>query len=363
MFFFNPLLLAVQLLKPMATNNLFYKYWLLTLFLSLFAFFAEAQDTSGVQTRPKSIFDVLTQKEVVKMTLETDLTTIIEQKKSNQYFPGTLRSEDGKVYRVEVKPRGKFRRKISVFPPLKLKFKKKDLVADGLDTLNEIKLVLPCYESEKGDELIVREYLAYKMFEHLTNVSMRARLIRLTIRDTHVEKSKKPMYAILLEDEEELASRLNGVLVEEYGIPTDSLHTNQAALMVMFQYMIGNTDWDISMQRNVRLMRSKENGKTFVVPYDFDFSGLVSAPYSSPSSETGLKTVRDRFLMSNGLKPEPLLRAFNALKSAKQAFYSISESKYLNNTASEDMDNFLHRFFEKAEGKNEIPKLIKMEGD
>ncbi len=347
----------------MATNNLFYKYRLFTLLLSLFAYFAQAQESSGTQPRPKSIFEVLTQKDLAKMTLETDLTTIIEQKKSNQYFSGTLRTDDGKVYRVEVKPRGKFRRKISVFPPLKLKFKKKDLVADGLDTLNEIKLVLPCYESDRGDELIVREYLAYKMFEHLTNVSMRARLIRLSIRDTHVEKTKKPMYAILLEDEEELVSRLNGILNEEYGIPTDSLHTSHAALTVMFQYMIGNTDWDISMQRNVRLVRSKETGKTFVIPYDFDFSGLVSAPYSSPSSETGLKTVRDRFLMSNGLKPELLQRAFNTLKSAKPAFYSICKSKYLNNSASADMDNFLHRFFEKAEGKNEIPKLIKMEGD
>ncbi|MFN0173782.1 MAG: hypothetical protein ACKVU0_03955 [Saprospiraceae bacterium] len=347
----------------MATNNLFYKYRLFTLFLSLFTIFAQAQDTSEVHTRPKTIFDVLTQKEVAKMTLEIDLTTIIDQKTTNQYFPGTLRSDDGKVYRVEVKTRGKFRRKISVFPPLKLKFKKKDLVANGLDTINEIKLVLPCYESEKGDELIVREYLAYRMFEHLTPVSMRARLIRLSIRDTHVEKTKKPMYAIFLEDEEELVSRLNGVLVEEYGIPTDSLHTNQAALMVMFQYMIGNTDWEISMQRNVRFVRSRETGKTFVVPYDFDFSGLVSAPYSSPSSETGLKTVRDRFLMSNGLKPEPLLRAFNKLSSAKQALYAACKSKYLNNAASEDMDNFLRRFFEKAEGKKEIPKLIKMEGD
>lgn len=297
------------------------------------------------------------------MTLEADLTTIIEQKKSNQYFPATLRTEDGKIYRVEVKPRGKFRRKVSVFPPLKLKFKKKELVAAGLDTLNEIKLVLPCFENEKGDELIVREYLAYRMFEHLTGASMRARLIRLTIRDTHVEKSRKPMYAILLEDEEELVARLNGQLNEEYGTPTESLHAYQAALTVMFQYMIGNTDWEISMLRNVRLVRAPESGKIMVVPYDFDFSGLVSAPYSSPSSDTGLKTVRDRFLMSNGLKPEILNQALNTLISAKSTFYGLCRSKYLDREASSDMDLFLRRFFEKVEGKNEIPKMIKMDSD
>jgi len=352
-----------QMLKPMITDNLFSKYGLLTTMFCLLVFIAQAQDSSGVHARPKSIFEVLTQKEALKMTLEVDLTNVIEQKKTNQYFPATLRTNDGKVYRVEVKPRGKFRRKVSVFPPLKLKFKKRDLVADGLDTMNEIKLVLPCYESEMGDKLIVREYIAYRMFEHLTNASMRARLIRLTIRDTHVEKSKRPMYAILLEDEEELVSRLNGKLHEEYGILTDSLQTSQAALTVMFQYMIGNTDWEIPMLRNVRLVRAPESGKILVVPYDFDFSGLVSAPYSSPSSDTGLKTVRDRFLMSNGLSPEALKQALNTLKSSKTVFYSLCKSKYLDAESSEDMSKFLRRFFEKVEVKNEILKLISMDSE
>lgn len=347
----------------MTTNNLFSKYWLLSLLFSLLCGFIQAQVSAATDNRPKSIFQVLTEKEAVKMTLETDLTTIIDQKKTNQYFPAMLRTEGGKVYRIEVKPRGKFRRRVSAFPPLKIKFKKKDLIADGLDTLNEIKLVLPCYESEKGDELIVREYLAYKMFEKLTDVSMRARLIRLTIRDTHVEQVRRPMFAILLEDEEELVARLHGQLSEEYGLPADSLHTYQAALTVMFQYMIGNTDWDISMLRNVRLVRAPESGKILLVPYDFDFSGLVSAPYSSPSSDTGLKTVRDRFLMSNGIKTEPLKRALNTLKIAKPYFFELCKSKYIDNLATQDMSNFLHSFFEKVEGKDEIPQMMKLDSD
>lgn len=209
----------------------------------------------------------------------------------------------------------------------------------------------------------MREYLAYRMFEHLTDASMHARLIRLTIRDTHVEKSKRPMYAILLEDEEELVARLHGVLNEEYGTQTDSLHTYQAALTVMFQYMIGNTDWDVSMLRNVRLVRAKESGKTLLVPYDFDFSGLVSAPYSSPSSETGLKTVRDRFLMNNGLKPEALKRALNTLKLAQNTFYTLCKSKYISTEATNDMLSFLREFFERVDGKNEIPQMLKMDTD
>ncbi|MBN8676733.1 MAG: hypothetical protein J0M29_00830 [Chitinophagales bacterium] len=336
--------------------------WFLPAFFCLGYAVTEAQDTIRTTT-PKSIFQVLTEKEAAKMTLECDLTTIIEQKKTNQYFPATLRTAEGKQYKIEVKPRGKFRRKISAFPPMKIKFKKKELVAEGMDTLNEIKLVLPCFENDKGNELIIKEYLAYRMFETLTDASLRARLIRLTIRDTHVEKSKSPMYAILLEDEEELVARLRGQINEDYGVPADSLNSNQAALAVMFEYMIGNTDWEIAMQRNVRLVKAPISGKSLVIPYDFDFSGLVSAPYATPSSETGLKSVKDRFLMSSGLKTEHLRRALNTLKANRSSMMALCKSKHLGYEASEEMSRYLRTFFDKMEGNGEIPTLIKLDTD
>lgn len=307
-----------------------------------------------------SIFEQLTLQEGVKMTLETDLTTIVANKKTNQYFPGTLITADGRTYKIELRPRGKYRRKVAEIPPLKIKFKKKDLTSQGLDTLNKIKLVLPCYDNDLGDELIVKEYLAYRMFEKITGASVRARLIRLTIRDTHVEKSKKTMIAMLIEDEEETVARLNGREVEQYGLPADSLMTHQAALVSMFEYMIGNTDWEISMMRNVRLVQSTNLGKILVIPYDFDFSGLVSAPYSSPASETGLKTVQDRFLMSNGLQPESLKKAAKMLLAAKKDFYDLCSSRYISRTGSGEMIKYLDTFFDQMELSDEIPQILKM---
>ena len=341
-----------------AQNRLF---WML---LSLCATQLSAQgEAPTVQTGRTTIFDALTKQEVIKMTLETDFTTLVAQKNAGNYFPAMIRMEDGRVFQAEVRPRGKFRRKVAIYPPLKIKFKKKALVAAGFDTLNEVKLVLPCYEGERGENLIVREYLAYRMYETLTTASFRARLVRLTIRDTHVEKSKRPMYAILLEDEEEVVARLNGELNENYGMPTDSLHTTQAALTILFQYMIGNTDWDISMLRNVRLIRSKVTGKTILVPYDFDFSGLVSAPYASPNSDTGLKNVRDRFLMNNGISTDALKKAMTTLKLAKPELLSLCKSKHLDYKSTQEMIQYLQTFFDNVDGKNEIPQMMKMDSD
>ena len=317
--------------------------------------------TSAIaQRKMTTIMEAIGQNEGERVTIEMDLTTIMAQRNNDSYFPAAVMTDNGLTFKAEVRPRGKYRRKNAVYPPLKLKFKKKELIAAGMDTLNEIKLVLPAFDNSMGDELVIREYLAYKMFEKLSPVHVKARLIRLTIKDTHVEKSKKNMFAILVEDAEETAARYNGVEVEEYGISPDSLAANQAALMVMFEYMIGNTDWDISMMRNVRLLRTQAGGKILALPYDFDFSGLVSAPYASPSSDTGLKTVRDRFLMANGIKPDALKRAVMNIRKNRQALYDICRNRFVSRETSDDMMLFLDTFFNQIGENDEVPQMLKM---
>lgn len=328
------------------------------LFLALFGLpFGFGQ---SLPSKKESLFERLTREESAKITLETDVTTLLENRKTNSYFPATLTTEDGVVRKLEIKPRGKFRRKKCEFPPLKLKFSKKSLVAEGLDTLNEIKLAVPCFDNDEGDELLLKEYLIYRMYEKLTPISLRARLVKITLKDTHVEKSKSTFYAMLIEDEEEVAARLGTVEVEQYGIEPDSLQANQAALTVMFEYMIGNTDWEITMMRNVRLLRSKQGGKVMTVPYDFDFSGFVSAPYASPSSESGLKTVRDRFLMSSGLRTESLKRAMQNLKSHKKELYDVCHHKLLSRQTQAEILEYLETFFAQAEASPELPTTQKV---
>ena len=51
--------------------------------------------------------------------------------------------------------------------------------------------------------------------------------------------------------------------------------------MMLFEYMIGNTDMSIWALHNVRLVQ-KPNRTLTAVPYDFDLSGFVHAPYAMP---------------------------------------------------------------------------------
>ena len=104
---------------------------LLLVFISLTAF-------GQISTSPQSVFDYLTPQEGVAMTIELDLTDLINNKKTNQFFPGTITTANGELLQVDIRPRGKYRRKMCDVPPLKLKFSKKTLRAAQLDTLNEV---------------------------------------------------------------------------------------------------------------------------------------------------------------------------------------------------------------------------------
>jgi len=308
---------------------------------------------------PTTIFEKLTATEAIEMTLEADLTAFVGQKKTNNYIPGKLLTKDGKTYTIELRPRGRYRRKVSQVPPMKIRFAQKDLQAENLDSLNEIKIALPSTHTDRGNDLIIKEYLAYRMFETVSDAHFRARLVRLTLIDTNDKgMGKKKLYAIFIEDEEEVARRLAGTPEEEFGIKLDKYEQDQAALVVMFQYLIGNTDWDFAMHRNVELIRKKANDKILPLPYDFDFSGLVSAPYASPSSESGVKTVRDRYLMSAGVDAEALKAATQILKSKEKELYKICRCKHLSSEHSADMLNFLESFFKNMEGKDMAPTVM-----
>jgi len=304
------------------------------------------------------VFDYLTQEEGAKVQLNLDFTALLQNRKKAEYISATMADESGKTFELEVRTRGKFRRKRCEIPPIKLKFSKASLQDARLDTMNEIKLVLPCAGKEADETLIVREYLAYRMFEKLSpNYCVRARLIRLQLKDDAKKRPQK-MLAMLVEHEEQVIGRTGSAIHQDWGIKSEQLQEDQAALAVLFEYMIGNTDWDISSCRNIMLLRPPGAEKIYPVPYDFDFSGLVSAPYSSPNSDCNIRSVRDRCLMDYGVSSAALQRARQTLLDIKSALYAGCRSRFLPVEASDDMARFLDVFFEVLATSPEIPSKM-----
>ncbi|HOY06510.1 MAG TPA: hypothetical protein PLO67_13965 [Saprospiraceae bacterium] len=331
----------------------------LSLILLIFSVYLNPLPARTPQS-PPSVFDLLTENEGNSLTIEVDLTELINNKKTNQYFPGSLTTASGKMFGVEIRPRGKYRRRSCDVPPLKMKFRKKELKAAGLDTLNEIKISVPCFDDPESETLLLREYVAYRMFERLNPAfSVRARLVRITFHDKHVEKTRPPVYALLVEHEEQVAARLGGDLVDLFNLPPDSIDAEQAALNAMFQYMIGNTDWAISEVRNIYCLKPHAGGKIRVVPYDFDFSGLVNAPYAIPRNSTGLKNVRERMLVADGIPDASLQQALQVFKETRTALVGLCQGPFLSEKSSGYMQNYIGKFFEAVGNCSTIPTRIK----
>ncbi|MBO0931489.1 hypothetical protein J2I48_10815 [Fibrella sp. HMF5036] len=211
--------------------------------------------------------------------------------------------------------RGNFRRKAKncKFPPLYLDFPKKRVAGTPFAKQNKLKLVTHCQD----DEYIVREYLVYKLYNLVSDVSFRARMARVTYVDSVKKRPAETHWAFLIEDEADVARR-NGL--REYKVPTQMIQVDSLSMatMAVFEYMIGNIDWEVMYRHNVRLMNLPgSNNPPTPAPYDFDHAVIVDASYATKADDAGQRQYR------GPLYPGWLLkRVFGRFNELKPRFYA-----------------------------------------
>jgi hypothetical protein len=126
---------------------------------------------------------------------------------------------------------------------------------------------------------------------------------------------------MFLESDGDLARRLEGRIAELPRVVFKELDSDALTLMMLFEYLIGNTDLSIYALHNVRLVQNQAR-ELHAVPYDFDYSGLVDARYAAPAARLSLKTVQERLYRGPCRTPEewqPFLAVFRAKKAEVMA--------------------------------------------
>jgi hypothetical protein len=299
-----------------------------------------------------SLFDMLNQEGVLDISIETDLTVLINDRRRDTYQPGVLsfKSKDGQSWRfnVELIPRGKFRRRICDFPPVKIKFPKKELSGKGFSKYNHLKLNTHCLDDKDvGNFNVFKEYLVYKMYNALTDNSFRVQLTRITYIDAARQLPKLKRYGFLMEDDEELAERMGGVLTDSMNLDVDKIAAREAVLMSCFEYMIGNEDWDITMIRNIEMVNFDHQRQSIPVPYDFDFSGVVNASYAIPLSSLGQQHIKDRDYLGMEVSPELFHAVLQIFITRKDTIYAlVRDFKRLPQAERDDILQYLDTFYE-----------------
>jgi hypothetical protein len=227
------------------------------------------------------------------------------------------------VIPARIRTRGIWRLKNCQFPPIRINFTNEAVKGTEFRGLDEPKLVNYCRNNDEYEQYILQEFQLYRVYHLLTHISHAARLIRLTYADSASGKVEATRYAFIVEEPSALATRVGGKMLKIKGAGPSDYHPVQSAIVGLFQYMIGNTDFALGQLHNIELL-SMPFGEYFPVAYDFDFSGAVNARYATVDPSLAVKRVRDRlfrgYCVSADAWPEAV-RQFNARKESIYALY------------------------------------------
>ncbi|MGB3548014.1 MAG: hypothetical protein WBA17_13625 [Saprospiraceae bacterium] len=300
----------------------------------------------------QSIFDRLQTADadgIREITLRLPLDSILTKTTNSQTaeIEYVLDQETGPATErrpLQVDVRGKFRRRICSFPPLKLNFSKKDLAASGLVKHDKLKLVTHCSEAG-GEDLLLREFLAYRLYNQLTPQSYRVQLVRVTYEDTNGGASLTQL-GFLIEDTDEMAERIGGEEMENLlAVAPDRLDADASTLHSLFQFAISNTDYSLELARNLKLVQLP-GGKLVPVGYDFDFSALVNAPYAVPAAELGQLAIGQRVYLGYYVDDATFLRAAQrVLDERKELVKLVRKFRPLPYEQRDELVIFLDRFY------------------
>lgn len=340
-------------------------------FVSTLLFIAgiiQAQETSSPAKASKGIswFDQLMLEDSIgalEIRLETDLKALMKGKADEKYQAAVLKYKnqagEEKVYAAEVRPRGKTRKEICLHPPIKLKIKKSVLTGEGYLPHNEMKIVWECKPSGAFEQYIYKEYLAYRLYNLITPASFRAKMVKINLVDTNNPEKVTEKIGFIVEDEDQVAERLASTLMEDR--PTDARQFARQHFLnfVFYEYMIGNTDWAFGNSHNARFFQHTSTKKVMPVPYDFDYSGLVNAPYAIPHESLPIKEVRERYFKGGAVAaPEGAMLRKHFLQSKTAVLDFIKKIDFLDKYHKDDVLQYINDFYKEIEDERQFNRII-----
>lgn len=247
---------------------------------------------------------------------------------------------------LKTRTRGNFRRQKAncTYPPLLLNFAKETSANTIFEGQDKIKLVMPCGD----DDFVVREYLVYKLYNEVTEKSFRARLVRLHFYDEGRDKELNNFYGILLESDDDMAKRNGMKIIDRDMLPPQIAEKESYLRMALFEYMIGNCDWSVPYRHNTRIIAFDSLSIPYIVPYDFDHSGFVSAPYAYPPEELKLSSVRERRFRGYCVEQLSALKpAIDFYNRKKNDFYNIiTNSPYASSRFLKSIFKWMDEFYD-----------------
>jgi hypothetical protein len=223
---------------------------------------------------------------------------------------------------VKLRTRGIFRLKRCSFPPIRLDVPAKKVDQTPFAGEHKLKLVTHCQGDRSYEHNLLREYALYRAFNAVTDTSFRVRLAHVTYVDS-ARHDTTTRYGFLIESDTALAKRITADQVHSNNVYDPVTDPSYMTLVAVFQYMIGNTDWSVWKRHNIAIFQKVAEPRPLLgVPYDYDFSGAVNAPYATPPEQLKIQSVRQR-VYRGFCQPDSVLNgALARFRAAKDSLYA-----------------------------------------
>ena len=311
-----------------------------------------AAGRAGGQAAPApSVSSVFGSDAPLTMTIRTDLRALLRDRGDDRKdHPGVVRvaRADGGVdsAAIQLRTRGIFRRRPSVcgFPPLRMGIGRRAARNTPFEGERRIKLVTHCRNSDQYEQYVLQEYLIYRAYALLTDLSLRTRLARITYEDATGREDPLTRYGILIEDERRLAERHRLRVVEDTGTPIARLDPARTVFMAVFQYFIGNTDWSVRALHNIVILADSA-GRLLPVPYDFDWAGVIATRYAQPDTSLPIRSVKERLYAGYCGAPEDFEPIFARFREQRAAIESLYDLEPLERREREQARRYYAEFF------------------
>ncbi len=288
----------------MIKNNR-HTYWTCcaaTLFLLIFLNASAQSDLSNPNSPP-----LFNDDSTLAVTIAGPLTTIMRKRDDTEEFPATFKylnahgTETALDVKLRVRGKTRLKREICNFVPLRVNFRKKQVEGTLFEGQNTIKLVTDCQSRKKRyQQLLLKEYLAYKFLNVLSDRSFNARMLRVTYIDTDRNNRSRESYAFFIEEKDHAGDRLALGLVKIPGTNYSALDAAHSNMVNVYEYFIANTDYSLiagpedSDCCHNAVLYQKDGGPYVSIPYDFDSAGLIDAPYAVPNPRFRTRSVKQR---------------------------------------------------------------------
>lgn len=307
----------------------------------------------------KSVFEYLYDKNEIMVLVSEDLKTI------NKNFENEIETI-GKVdliadkeqfsFTTELKPGGKSRRKICRMPPLKMNFKKNELETfNFIKDIDKMKIVFQCQTSGSMAESIKKEKFLYDLYELVSPYGFRSKMVKIKISD-----DKNFVEGFIIESDKDFMKRRDIELLKNRTIAPTVVDREEYVKMCLFQFMISNSDWSARKGHNTDLFKRNADNSLVIVPYDFDYSGIIDNSYAVAPENLPIDDVTQRYFMDKTITVEELEKGIAYFLDIENDIYSTCDSaSFLSESSQKRMKKFIENFYKIIKDKKATKKLLR----